>query len=401
MKKRKTYKKPNPFVYKIFLWGSKLYSWYKLGLKIERNEVKGKKGAYVVIANHASAIDFMPACTAIKRRVHFVISQSFYQSNPIQPLLNGVKVIPKNQFQTSVVHMRKMKAVLDNDMPLVFYPAGLMSENGVNTPIPASTGKSLKWFAKDVYVCKIKGTYLSHPKWSSIHRKGKTSLNIYKLFDAKDLENMTNEEVQEVVEQHLKFDEYADQKINGVKFKNGDNLEGLENVIFKCPHCHNEFSFMTKGNVMTCSNCGYSVKSNEYSLLEQNCDIPLYYDTISAWSLAIENSIKTEVLSDGYTLSSDVKIEMINEKNRHFEPAGEGHLTLNKDEFILTANINGESVTKTFQTKLFPTTPFKPGVHFELQDAENIYRVKLADGQKVIKWIIALKIYFKNAWGLN
>ena len=115
----------------------------------------------------------------------------------------------------------------------------------------------------------------------------------------------------------------------------------------------------------------------------------------------VENSIKNEVLANGYTLSSDVKIEMINEKNRHFEPAGEGYLTLNKDEFVLTANINGESVTKIFQTKLFPTTPFKPGVHFELQDAENIYRIKLADGQKVIKWITALKIYFKNAWGLN
>lgn len=400
MKKTNGYKKPNPFVYKLFLLSSKLYSWRKLGLKIERNEVRGKKGSFVVIANHAAAIDFMPACVAIKRRAHFVISQSFYQSNPIQPLLKAVKCIPKNQFQTSVVHMRKMKAVLDNDMPLVFYPAGLMTENGVNTPIPSSTGKVLKWFNKDVYVCKIKGTYLAHPKWSSIHRKGKTTLNIYKLFSASELENLSNEEVQAAIEEHLSFDEYADQKVNGVKFKNGDNLEGLENVLFRCPHCNAEFSFTAKGNEMTCSNCGYSVKGNEYCLLEQNGDKPLVYDTVSAWSLAIENTVKDEVLSDGYILSSDVKIEMINKKNRHFEPVGEGFLTLDKDKFILTAKINGEEVNKTFETKFFPTTPFKPNAHFELQDAENIYRIKLTESNKVIKWVVALKIYFKHAWGL-
>ena len=126
MKKTKKYKKPNAIIYSFFYIISKIICFFKLSLKIGKNEVKGKKGGFVIIANHGSSIDFMPLCVALKRRAHFVISNAFYSSLHIQPLLNSVGVIPKNQFQTSVSEMRAMKSVLENEMPLVLYPAGLM-----------------------------------------------------------------------------------------------------------------------------------------------------------------------------------------------------------------------------------------------------------------------------------
>ena len=66
-----------------------------------KNELKGVKGPYVVIANHESAIDFINAAAAIDRRAHFVISNSFYNTMPIKGLIKMAGVIPKQQFQTS------------------------------------------------------------------------------------------------------------------------------------------------------------------------------------------------------------------------------------------------------------------------------------------------------------
>jgi len=70
----------------------------------------------------------------------------------INPILKKCGVIPKQQFQTAMEDLKKMKAVIDNNMPLVIYPAGLMSEDGIATKIPKGTGKLLKWFNCDVYV---------------------------------------------------------------------------------------------------------------------------------------------------------------------------------------------------------------------------------------------------------
>ena len=264
MTKKKKYKKPNALLYGVFYIISKIVCFFKLGLKIGKNDVKGKKGGFVIIANHGSSIDFMPLCVALKRRAHFVISNAFYSSLPIQPLLNSAGVIPKNQFQTSISEMRAMKSVLENNMPLVLYPAGLMTENGIGTPIPLATGKTLKWFGKDVYVAKSFGVYFSHPKWAKKWRKGKVSLDVYKLFDKDELLNLSEEELQKTIEEHLSFDEYAIQKEKKIAFHGGDSVKGLENVLYKCPNCKEEFTFLVKEIFATFKNCSTILLGNNF-----------------------------------------------------------------------------------------------------------------------------------------
>ena len=173
MKKQNSYKKPNWIVYFLYRMISKFIAKFVFNTHINRNELKNVKGPYVVIANHESSIDFINAAALIDRRVHFVISNSFYNTLPIRGLLNRAGVIPKQQFQTSVVDIKKMKQVIDNDMPLVIYPVGLMSENGASDPVPIATSKFLKMMNADVYVCYSKGSYLTKPKWSKVRRKGK------------------------------------------------------------------------------------------------------------------------------------------------------------------------------------------------------------------------------------
>ena len=164
--KENKYKKPNAFYYFIFRFISKMIAKFKFNLKVINNEVKDVKGSYVILANHESAIDFINLASVLKRRSHFVISYAFYNSCGIRKILDKVEVIPKQQFQTSVVDIRKMKRVIDNDMPLVIYPVGLMSENGSSDLIPAATTKFVKMLNSDIYIAYTKGSYLTKPKWS-------------------------------------------------------------------------------------------------------------------------------------------------------------------------------------------------------------------------------------------
>lgn len=240
------YKKPNWFFYKLAQFVSFFVARFIFKRKLIRNEIKNAKGPFVVIANHQAAYDFVNLIGVTNRRMSFVISNSFYQSLPIKWLLDKLAVLPKQQFQTSVSDMKKMKAVIDAGEPLVIYPAGLMCEDGLSTPIPAATYKLFKWLNVDVYMAKTSGTYFAMPKWTKGFRSGKTTLDIYKLFSKEELNNLEPLDIRRKTEQALLFDAYREQEELMFKYENGNNLLGLEKVLYICPHCKKEFSIAVK-----------------------------------------------------------------------------------------------------------------------------------------------------------
>ena len=152
--------------------------------------------------------------------MNFVISNSFYNSLPIKGIMDRLGLIPKQQFQTTAKDMKKMKSVIDSGNSLVIYPAGLMCEDGLSTPIPSATYKFLKWLNVDVYVARTYGTYFAMPKWSKGFRPGKTYMDIYKLFSKEELENLDLDLVKSKTEDALLFDAYKEQEKYLVKYKN-------------------------------------------------------------------------------------------------------------------------------------------------------------------------------------
>ena len=158
------YRRPKLWVYRIAQAVSWLASTLVFRLKVIRNDIKEKEGPFLVIANHQCALDYVNLIGATKRPMSFVLSKSFYYSLPITFILKGLGVIPKQQFQTSVADMKNMKAVVDAGEPLVIYPAGLMCEDGLSTPIPKATYKFLKWMNVDVYMARTEGSYFVMPK---------------------------------------------------------------------------------------------------------------------------------------------------------------------------------------------------------------------------------------------
>ena len=160
-----SYTKPSKLHYRAAQAICSVVAGTVFGRKILRNEIKGKNGPFVVIANHQAALDFVNLIGAAKRPMSFVISNSFFSTLPIKGFLRKMGVIPKQQFQTTVKDLKKIKSVIEAGEPLVIYPAGLMCEDGLSTPLPSATYKFLKWLDADVYVAKTSGTYFVMPNW--------------------------------------------------------------------------------------------------------------------------------------------------------------------------------------------------------------------------------------------
>lgn len=391
------YNKPKLFYYRTAQAISWLVATFIFRRKIIRNEIKGKSGPFVVIANHEASLDFVNLIGLTNRPMTFVISNSFYNTLPVKGFLKKLAVIPKQQFQTTISDLKAMKSVINAGQPLVIYPAGLMSEDGISTPIPAATYKFLKWLNADVYAAKTSGTYFAMPKWSKGFRPGNTYLDVYKLFSKEELVNTKLSDIKQKTERALLFDAYREQEELRVKYMNNSDMNGLEHVLYMCPNCRREFSMMVKNkNTIQCTRCGFRQVSDEYAFMRKVSDIGSEIRYVSDWSRFIYNDLKAKIAKGKENvLSSTARIHMIDYKKRKFAEAGSGIITLSSDGFHIKGHINGNSTDMRISIANIPTLPFIPGRYFEIQDKSDTYRCIPDDGRLVMKYINMLKIFYE------
>lgn len=389
------FRHPHLGYYRLAQAASWLVSTVVFRRKILRNEIKGKKGAYVIIANHEAQLDFVNLIGLTHRPMTFVISNSFYSTLPVKGILDKLAVIPKQQFQTSPADLRKMKAVIEAGEPLVIYPAGLMCEDGLSTPIPPATYKFLKWLGADVYVARTSGTYFAMPKWAKGMRPGRTYMDVYQLFTKEELATLDLQAVQEKTDAALLFDAYREQEQNPVRYWGNQDISGLEHVLYLCPHCHTEFSMEIVGkSTIRCTSCGYEEVCDDYAFLHNRRGIGPKLRYVSDWSRLIQEDLKQRLHKNReQKLSADTKIHMIDQERHKFVEVGEGTVTLSREKFLIQGQIHGEPVELQVPMGMAPSLPFSPGRYLEIQHGGKIYRCVLKDGRLVMKFINMVKIF--------
>ena len=90
-------RKQNMFLYRIARFVSGIVARSTFKRKFLRNEIKGKKGPFVVIANHEASLDFTTLIGATREPMTFVISETFYNTMPklVRAVMKRIGVIPK------------------------------------------------------------------------------------------------------------------------------------------------------------------------------------------------------------------------------------------------------------------------------------------------------------------
>lgn len=389
--------KQNMLVYRMTQAISAIVAKVVFRRKFLRNEIKRAKGPMVVLCNHEAALDFTTLIGATKRPMTFVVSSSFYNTLSCKKLMKSIGIIPKQQFQASVKVINKMRAAIEDGKILTIYPAGLMSEDGLSTPIPVSTYKFLQWLHSDVYAARTSGTYFCTPKWGKGIRPGRTYMDIYKIISKEDLAELTPEEIKARVDEALMFDAYREQEKLMVKYRGGDNIEGLENVLYACPHCNAEFAVRVKNkNTIYCERCGFEETSDKYGFLHKTSKVGEEIRYVSDWAKKIYTDVFERIKSgEETTLFAHSRIEMIELEEKRYVNVGEADITLTKESFTIKGVIKGEDTNLEIPISSFASLPFKPGVRIEIQDGKKTYRCVLDDGKLAMKFVNMVKCYYE------
>ena len=121
-------------------------------------------------------------------------------------------------------------------------------------------------------------------------------------------------------------------------------------------------------------------------------DIDSTPEQLEAYCKVIKN-LEAELSNNpNYQYEDSVAIYTINYNKRKYEEVGAGTVSINKDNIILKGIINGEEILHSFHTSTYPTLPFIPGQYLEIQDGQDIYRLKFSDPYNVTIFVNILKI---------
>lgn len=360
---------------------------------VTKNDLKNSSGGGVVISNHESSMDIFYFGGISKRPIHFVMSRSYFATSPFPNLFYKIGALPKSQFQTSIADIKNMKLIVDSGELLGIFPAGLMTEDGISTPIPGNIGKLVKFLDCDVYVSRIIGSYFVNPKWSKKLRPGKTKFSVTKIYSKEDLKKATIEEIDNTINQKIYFDAYEEQNELMFKYKNCKDISGIENVLFKCPKCGAVHKIVsTSKDTIECLNCGLKVTADKYGFLHSD-DKEFKFTYPSNWSRWIDSEIEKD-LTDNFEISVDANISKLDyEKNKYIHYSS-GLLKINNNEISCILD-NGEVISNGIMN--YPTLPFQTDKCIDFQVDGDIFRIFPKESCRTTEIVKTVRLLYKRA----
>ncbi len=355
-------KKPN-FLYGFLggVWRAFMYKKYNVTYTM-KTDVRKAKGPYIFISNHASRLDYIfTGVPMLPARMNFVAGYNEFFRSHLAGVFRLLQVIPKKNFTPDHYALKEINRILKSDGKIIIFPEGMSSISGANQPIAIGTGKFIKHYKVPVYYSIIKGGYLTSPKYNLRDRLGKVEVEIDQLFTPEQLETLSPEEIEDIINKALYHDDYAWNKVQKNRYDIGDNgAEGLETLLFWCPKCGKQHTMMAEGNVIRCTACGNGASIDEtYTMtpLDDTCVIP---ETQTQWFNMQREVIRKEVEEESFVLTQNVKLGMIPKTEYLKDQAtsyivGEGKITLDRTGLTYEGTRDGEAWNFHIDSKNLPT----------------------------------------------
>ena len=335
----------------------------KYGVKFHYNiRLKDYKAPYIVIANHTSRFDYMFATIPfLPRRLNHVVGYNEFYRSHLKFIMNVMQSIPKRNFYRDNHAMKEMMRVLKNKGILMIYPEGMNSISGASQPVALGTAKLLKHCQVPVLYVKIEGGYLENPKYCDELRKGHVDATIDRLFTVEELNNLSEEEITDKINDALYHDAFEYNKIHHYHYpsKLGQALN-MHHLLYWCPRCKSEFMMKGEGNVIKCTNCeNGAIVSDTYDFIPINNDCVIPESQTKWWEMERDNE-RENVKNPSFELRDHVKLGVLpeNEYLQNYETSivvGEGELILNRKGLTYKGSKDGMPFSFTIDIKNLPS----------------------------------------------
>lgn len=293
-----------------------------------------RKQPALILMNHSSFIDLKIASSVLYPRP-FNIVCTFDGFVGKKWLMRQLGCIPTQKFVSDLTLIRDIKyALTELHSSVLMYPEAGYSFDGTATQIPDTVGKFLKMMSVPVIMIKTYGAFARDPLYNGLRlRKVKVSATMEYLLSPEDIREKSADELNEILREQFTFDGFRQQQQNNVRIAEDFRAEGLERVLYKCPHCLAEGKTEGHGITLTCHSCGKVYTLDELGHMRAESG-DTEFSHIPDWVAWQRECVRREIEQDQYELNTDVDIYMLVDTKCLYR-VGTGVLTHNKNGISL------------------------------------------------------------------
>ncbi len=306
------------------------FSCNKIGM-----EKLGKNEPCLYLMNHCSFIDLEIAATVLYPKSFNIVSTSdgFVGKDW---LMHKIGCIPTNKFASDLHLIRDMSYALKTlKSSVLMYPEASYSFDGTATPLPETLGGCLKFLGVPVVMIRTYGSFSRNPLYNNLkRRKVKVTADMEYILSPEDIKTKTADELNAILKKNFDLDYWRWQQENGIKVTEDFRAEGLNRVLYKCPHCKTEGKMKAEGIRISCEHCGASYELTEDGTLSAE-NVEAVFTHIPDWYAWERECVKQELLDGTYRLNVPVDICMLLD-TKHVYRVGEGVLDHSPEGFHLT-----------------------------------------------------------------
>lgn len=327
-------KKPSRFLAGVarMLLGGELK---KTNFKCEKIDMeKAGDGPWMILMNHCSFTDLAIAFEVLKGRPFSIVCTSDALVGK-EGLMRSLGCIPTRKFVSDLTLISDMDhALRENKASVLMYPEAGYSLDGTGTRIPRRLGVLLKKLKHPVVMITTFGAFTRDPLYNNLQkREVNVSCQMKCLFTPEELANTKVRDIDEVLDKEFTLDYFKWQQDNNIEIDEPFRADGLNRILYKCPHCLKEGTTVGKGISLTCGGCGSTYELDTFGRLK-GVNVEPKFTHIPDWFAWEREQIKEEIENQTYELDVSCDIAILKDPKALYM-VGTGRLHHDVNGFIL------------------------------------------------------------------
>ena len=299
-----------------------------------------RKEPCLILMNHTCFLDMEIANRILyPRPLNIICSNDGFigMGGLMEWLMRTIGCVPTQKYVSDLRLIQDMEYCLKTlKTSVLMYPEAGYSFDGTATTLPRRMGVLLKKLDVPVVMIETFGLFSRNPLYNElqIRKNAKVSAKVRLLFTQEQVRQMSVAALSDGVEDAFDFDHFRWQKDTRLVIDQPFRADGLERILYKCPHCDAEGHMKGKGIHLTCGCCGKTWElqpDGQMRALEGKTEIPHIPD----WYDWERFEVRKEILNGTYQLSTDVDIAIQVDYKAVYK-VGSGHLTHDMNGFRLT-----------------------------------------------------------------
>ena len=300
----------------------------------------GKKEPCLILMNHTCFLDMEIANRILyPRPLNIVCSNDGFigMGGLMAWLMRTIGCVPTQKYVSDLRLIQDMQYCLKKlGTSVLMYPEAGYSFDGTATTLPRRMGILLKKLDVPVVMIETFGLFSRNPLYNElqIRKNSKVCAKVRVLFSKEEIREKSVQELTEGVESAFGFDHFAWQKESGLVIDQSFRADGLERILYHCPHCGAVGHMKGKGIHLTCQSCGKVwelLPNGQMQAQDGETEIPHIPD----WYRWQRQQVRKQIEEGTYRIETDVDIAMQVDYKAIYK-VGSGRLVHDSNGFHLT-----------------------------------------------------------------